>query len=66
MATAKHTISEHDVVVLREPVGAWPAGTRGAVISVYGETLLVEITGPGGKTLDAIQVPAARLDLKPI
>jgi len=27
MATVKHTISEHDVVILREPVGAWPAGT---------------------------------------
>jgi len=65
MATAKHTISEHDVVVLREPVGAWPAGTSGAVVSVYGETVLVEITGPGGKTVDTIQVPTARLDVKP-
>jgi hypothetical protein len=64
MATVKHAISEHDVVILREPVGAWPAGTTGAVISVYDNTLLVEITGPGGKTLDTIQVPAAALDVK--
>lgn len=64
MATTKHAISEHDVVVLREPVGAWPAGTTGAVVSTYDNTLLVEITGPGGKTLDTIQVPAAQLALK--
>lgn len=64
MATVRHSISEHDVVVLREPVGAWPPDTTGAVISVYDDTLLVEITGPGGKILDTIQVPAARVDVK--
>ncbi len=64
MATVKPAISEHDVVVLRKPVGAWPAGTTGAVISVYDETMLVEITEPGGKTMDTIQVPATRLDVK--
>ena len=64
MATIKHTISEHDVVVLREPVGPWTAGTTGAVISVYDGILLVEISGPGGKTLDTIQVPATQLDAK--
>jgi hypothetical protein len=60
----KRAISEHDVVVLRASVGAWPAGTAGAVVSAYDDTLLVEITGPGGKTLDTIQVPAAQLALK--
>ncbi|HLM86534.1 MAG TPA: hypothetical protein VK272_10155 [Solirubrobacteraceae bacterium] len=64
MATAKHAISEHDVVILREPVGAWPAGTVGAVVSVYDGTLLVEITGPGGKTVDTIRVSARKLDVK--
>lgn len=64
MATTKHAISEHDVVVLREPAGAWPAGTTGAVVSTYDDTLLVEITGPAGKTLDTIQVPADHLTLK--
>ena len=64
MATAKDAISEHDVVVLREPGGVWPAGTSGAVISVYDGMLLVEIVGPGGKTLDTIQVPAAQLDVE--
>lgn len=64
MATTKHAISEHDVVVLRAPVGAWPAGTTGAVISTYDDAVLVEIIGPGGKTLDTIQVPAVHLALK--
>lgn len=64
MATVKHAISEHDVVVLRKPVGAWPAGTTGAVVSVYDNTLLVEITDHDGKTLDAIRIPATRLSVK--
>lgn len=65
MATVRHEISEHDVVVLRDAVGAWAAGTSGAVVSVYGDTLLVEITDPDGKTRDTIRVPAARLTVKP-
>jgi len=64
MATVKHAISEHDVVVLREPVGAWPAGTTGAVISLYDDSLLVEITDDDGKTADMIRVPAERLTAK--
>jgi hypothetical protein len=32
MATVKHPISEHDVIVLREGVGGWSASTTGAVI----------------------------------
>jgi hypothetical protein len=64
MATVKSALTEHDVVVLREAVGAWPAGTTGAVVSVYDGTVLVEIAGPGGKTLDTVQAPAERLSLK--
>jgi hypothetical protein len=64
MATVKHAISEHDVVVLRKGVGGWPAGTIGTVISIYDDVVLVEITGPGGKTLDTIQVPVALLEHK--
>jgi hypothetical protein len=64
MASVKHAIREHDVVVLRDPVGAWPAGTTGAVISLYGRTALVEITDAGGRTLDSIQAPSARLEIK--
>jgi hypothetical protein len=39
-------------------------GTTGAVVSACDDTLLVEITGPGGKTLGTIPVPAAQLTLK--
>ncbi len=56
--------SEHDVVVLREPVGGWPVGTTGTVVSVYDGAVLVEIIGPGGKTLEMIQARTARLDIK--
>lgn len=63
-ATVRPTTSEHDVVVLREPVGKWPAGTIGAVVSVYDDSLLIEITGTGGETLDTIQVRASGLDVK--
>lgn len=61
MASVEHAISEHYTVVLRQPVGTWPAGTCGAVISVYDEAVLVEIVGPGGETLDTVSVPAQRL-----
>ncbi len=64
MTTVKPVISEHDVVVLREPIGRWPAGTTGAVVSVYDDTLLIEITGTAGETVDTIQVRASRLDVK--
>jgi hypothetical protein len=48
MATGKHTISDHGVVVLREPVGTLPAGTTGAAISVYDDTVLVETADRDG------------------
>jgi len=64
MASVKHAISEHDTVVLREPNGVWPAGTSGAVISIYDDAVLVEIVGPGGATLDTIPVAAERLDVR--
>jgi len=63
MASVKHAISEHDTVVLLEQVGAWPAGTCGAVISVYDDAALVEIVGPGGETLDTVSVPAEQLQI---
>lgn len=62
--TTKHAISEHDVLVLRAPVGTWPECTTGAAVSIYDGTLLVEIPGPCGKTLDTIQVPAAQVAVK--
>ncbi len=63
MAPVKHAISEHDTVVLQEPVGGWPAGTSGVVISIYDDAVLVEIAGPGGETLDTVSVAAERLQI---
>ncbi len=64
MATVKHAISEHDVVVLRDAAGAWPSGTTGTVVSVYGDVALVEVADTGGRTLDALQVPVSQLEVK--
>ena len=43
MATIKHAIEEHDVVALRVPIGAWPAGTSGTVVGLYDGAALVEV-----------------------
>lgn len=43
MSTTDTSIDEYDVVILRNPVGAWPAGTKGAVISVFPTHRWVEV-----------------------
>jgi hypothetical protein len=63
MAFVTHVILENDPVVLREPVGTWPAGTCGAVISVYDEAVLIEIVGRDGATRDTVAVPAGGLQI---
>jgi hypothetical protein len=65
MATVKHAIAEHDFVELLDSVGKWPAGTRGTVVSDYGEVKLVEISDADnfGATLDMIKVAEPRLKL---
>lgn len=62
MATVKHRIGEVDVVELRDAVGKWPAGTRGAVID-HGEAKMVEIADERGVALDFLDVPESRLKL---
>lgn len=54
MATIKHTIDEHDVVALRVPIGTWPAGTIGTIVSLYDGAALVEVAedDPPGSALD--------------
>lgn len=64
MATLEHAIFEHDVVGLGEPFGSWATGTIGAVISVYDDAALVEISDLDGKTLDTIRVPVPLLEIK--
>jgi hypothetical protein len=63
MAPVKHAIHENDVVELRQPIGDWPAGRIGAVVSDYGDIKLIEITDERGRMLDLVQVPEAQLEL---
>ncbi len=63
MATVKHAIGEHDVVEFRDEVGKWAAGTKGTVVSDYGDVKLVEISDAQGVMLDLIQVPETGLRL---
>jgi hypothetical protein len=63
VGNAKHDIGENDVVVLRERVGDWPAGTKGTAVRIYDDAALVEVSenGPTGRALDMFVVPADRL-----
>jgi hypothetical protein len=63
MATVKHAIGEHDVIELLNPIGRWPVGRIGAVVSDYGAVKLVEISDQNGVALDFVQVPEAQLKL---
>jgi hypothetical protein len=67
MATVKHAIEEHDVVAMREPIGAWPAGTTGTVVSMYDDAALVEVgqDDPPESILDClVPVPFEKLELR--
>lgn len=55
MALPKSAILENDVVVLRETIDRWPAGTTGVVVTDYGDTKLLEISDAYGVALDFIQ-----------
>lgn len=63
MATVKEAIREHDVIELLDPVGEWPAGSIGAVVSDHGDVKVIEIADERGVALDFVQVPEARLKL---
>lgn len=70
MATiVKHAIGEHDYVALTETIdkaesaGTWPAGTRGTVISDYGDHKMIDISNDLGETLDMPVVPVEKLEL---
>ena len=51
----------HDVVVLERDFGRWPAGTVGAVVEESPSGVVVELVGPGGETLELLDVPAHRV-----
>jgi hypothetical protein len=70
MVTVKQTIAENDVVAFIQAVdkvecgpGIWPAGTRGAVISDYGDHKMIDIINERGETLDMPVVPVEQLEL---
>jgi hypothetical protein len=63
MDLRKMRISEHDYVELREAVGRWPAGTRGAVVDDYGRDKLIEIADDRGQELDMFVVSEEKLGL---
>ena len=56
-------IREHDVATLKRPVGRWPAGTRGTVVSDHGPHKDIEVSDDNGWMLDLLLVPEADLEL---
>jgi hypothetical protein len=58
-----HPISDHDLVLFREAVQGWPAGTVGTVVSDYGDVVLVEVSSKTGAATGFVQVPVAKLEL---
>ncbi len=67
MATIKHAIEEHDVVVLRVPIGTWPTGTTGTVVSLYQDAALVGVAeddSPGSALDSLLPVPFEQLELR--
>jgi hypothetical protein len=63
MSTTRTDIGEHDVVLLRNPVGGWPAGTRGAVVSMFPSHRWVEIVHEDGEDFDIVSVRPEELEL---
>jgi hypothetical protein len=65
----KHAIGEHDVVAFTETIakaesaGTWPVGTKGAVISDYGDHKMIDVANEQGETLDMPTVPVEKLKL---
>lgn len=64
MASVRHAISEHDVVVLRARAGKWPAGSSGTVVSERGDDVLIEICDTNGVTLDLVAVAVSDVELR--
>jgi hypothetical protein len=64
MSTTEMTIGEHDVVTLRTPVEDFPAGTRGAVVSMFPTHRWVEVADDSDEWgFRIISVPTEQLEL---
>lgn len=57
MPAKRRVIEEHDVVRFLKPIQGWPAGTKGAVVAMHPEALMVEICDEQGAALDFVWVP---------
>jgi len=57
MTGKRRVIEEHDVVRFREAVQGWPVGTKGTVVAMHPEALMVEISDEQGAALDFVWVP---------
>jgi hypothetical protein len=64
MSITETVIGEHDVVILRIPVEAFPAGTRGAVVSMFPSHMWVEVVDKSDDWgFSIISVPTEELEL---
>ncbi len=61
MEAKRRVIEEHDVVRFLEPIEKWPAGTKGTVVALHPEALMVEICDAQGCALDYVWAPDALL-----
>ncbi len=65
MDDERREIEEHDVVCFLAPIGRWPAGTVGTVISAaYADVMLVEMNGEADCCLDLmVDAPVELLEV---
>jgi Domain of unknown function (DUF4926) len=59
---------DKDETLIRDPgedrgIGQWPVGTKGTVVSDFGDHKMVEIVNDAGETLDLVTVPVEHLEL---
>jgi hypothetical protein len=60
----RREVEENDVVRFLAPVGRWPAGVEGTVISgARADVMLVEISDEDGCELDTVYVPVELLEV---
>lgn len=60
----RREVEENDVVRFLAPIGRWPAGTQGTVISgARADMMLVEISDEDGCELDTFYAPVELLEV---
>lgn len=64
MVIHRREVEENDVVRFLAPIGRWPAGTEGTVVSgAFADVMLVEISDRDGCELDMLHVPVELLEV---